>query len=225
MLRRFAAGAVVASITLAIATALVLMIPSVRLQQLSPLLALWCVAPCVWGLWAMLAPSGWVPERLPIWGTMLGIFAGLMAIFVLNVPSRILGVSVPATLRASLVLIIALFYYLLWTVVGVVYRKLPGVSPTPLMKSEPISLTRLIGTQVLAKVRAYRDETLLTFKLLGVESGGIWIETADFMEGMFRDSPDRPKVIVLFLPYAQILAIYHAKDAPWALWLAKEGSQ
>ncbi len=53
----------------------------------------WCFVPVVWGLWAMLAPSQWVPNRLPAWGAILGVVAGIMAGPVLNLPLRILGWS------------------------------------------------------------------------------------------------------------------------------------
>ena len=131
MLRRFAAGSVVACIATAIASAVVLMISGLNPQRFSLILAIWCIAPCVWGLWAMLSPSKWVPQRLPIWGTLLGIFAGLMAVFVLNIPYRTLGAALPTTTGAFGVVVAALFYYLLWTMVRIVYTSLSGSSSRP----------------------------------------------------------------------------------------------
>jgi uncharacterized membrane protein HdeD (DUF308 family) len=123
MLTRFAAATVVASIAVAIAAVIVLMLPGVTLQQASPLLGMWCIAPCVWGLWAMLAPRSWIPRRLPLLGVILGIVAGLLAAFVLNMPHRVFGVSVSGGLRAVGALLIACFYYLLWMAVSFTYRK------------------------------------------------------------------------------------------------------
>jgi len=131
MLRRFAAGSVVACIATAIASAVVLVISGVAPQRLSLILAIWCIVPCVWGLWAMVSPSNWVPQHLPIWGTLLGIVAGLMAVFVVNIPYRIFGVAVPTTTRAFFVVVAALFYYLLWTGVKKVYMSLSGSSSAP----------------------------------------------------------------------------------------------
>ncbi len=124
MLIRFAAATLVASVALAIATAIALVIPGVTLQQLAPLLALWCVAPCVWGLWALLAPRTWVPQRLPLWGMMLGVLAGLMAMFVLNLPLRIFALAASSGARTLGILIVALFYYLVWIIVRSVCKML-----------------------------------------------------------------------------------------------------
>jgi hypothetical protein len=82
----------------------------------------------------MLSPARWVPQRLPIWGTILGIVAGMMAVFVLNMPSGILGVALSTTARAFAVLVAALFYYLLWTMVRIVYKSLSGSSSAPLAR-------------------------------------------------------------------------------------------
>ncbi|MBZ5566379.1 MAG: hypothetical protein LAN64_00865 [Acidobacteriia bacterium] len=89
-----------------------------------PLALLWCFAPLAWGTWAMLAPRGFVPHRLPIWGAILGLIAGVLAAFVLNMPSRILGQALPAALRGMGVVVIVVFYYLLWMLVRGVYRAL-----------------------------------------------------------------------------------------------------
>jgi len=128
MLIRFAAGSLVACIATAIASAGMLIFFGLNPQRFALILAIWCLVPCVWGLWAMLSPAGWVPRRLPMWGTILGIFAGLMAIFVVNLPYRVLGVALPTIPRAFSVLVAALFYYLLWTMVRMVYKSLSGSS-------------------------------------------------------------------------------------------------
>jgi hypothetical protein len=63
-----------------------------------------------------------------MWGTILGIFGGLMAIFVVNLPYRVLGVALPTIPKAFSVLVAALFYYLLWTMLRMVYKSLSGSS-------------------------------------------------------------------------------------------------
>lgn len=64
MLLRFASGSLVACIATAIASLLTLMFFGVNPQRFASILAIWCAVPCVWGLWAMLSPSDWVPTTL-----------------------------------------------------------------------------------------------------------------------------------------------------------------
>lgn len=131
MLIRFAAGSFVACIATALASVGTLVFSGLNPQRFALILAIWCFVPCVWGLWAMLSPTGWIPRRLPIWGTILGVFAGLMAVFVLNLPFHILGVALPITTRVFIVPVAALFYYLLWILVRIVYKSLSGPSSAP----------------------------------------------------------------------------------------------
>lgn len=128
MFRRFAAATAIASAALALATLIVLVIvlvrPDVPLERFAPVLSLWCIVPLVWGLWAMVAPRAWVPERLPVWGTMLGVLAGAVALFVLNLPSHMAGFAVAAGYRALGLVVLVFFYYLLWMLVRASYRAL-----------------------------------------------------------------------------------------------------
>jgi cobalamin synthase len=126
MIRRFVSASAIACIAIAVAVLVVLLIPALPLHKVYLLPTVWCFAPLAWGLWAMLAPSSWVPQRLPIWGTMLGLVAGLLVGFVINLPARILGAPVPPIARAVGVLVIVVVYYLLWMLVRVVYRALGG---------------------------------------------------------------------------------------------------
>ncbi len=124
MLQRFVSGAAIAAVAIACAAFAVLIIPGITWQRAYPLALLWCFAPLGWGIWAMLAPRGFVPHRLPIWGAILGLIAGTLAAFVLNIPSRVLGQSAPATLRGVGVIAIVVVYYALWTLVRAVYQAL-----------------------------------------------------------------------------------------------------
>ncbi len=124
MLQRFAAGSAVASLGIAVAALAVLLVPAMGPQRFYPLLTLWCFLPAVWGLWSILAPKAWVPHRFPWWGAILGSAVGLLAFFVLNLPSRIFGEPVSAAQRGLLFLILVVLYYLLWMLVRVVYRSL-----------------------------------------------------------------------------------------------------
>ena len=124
MFRRFVSGSAIASIGIAFGALVILLTPALTVQRIYPLTVVWCFVPAVWGLWAMFAPVGWVPQRLPLWGAILGLIAGLLAAFILNLPSRILGVTVPVTLRGVAVVVIVVFYYFLWMLVRVAYRSL-----------------------------------------------------------------------------------------------------
>ena len=123
MLRRFAAATAVASSVAAFAGIVVRLLPA-PLERFAPVLSLWCILPAVWGLWAMLAPRAWVPQRLPAWGLILGAVAGALAAFVLNLPSRIAGFPVAIGYRVAGWVMLVLLYYLLWMVVRRAYRAL-----------------------------------------------------------------------------------------------------
>ena len=129
MLQRFVSGCAVASVAIAGGALTILLAPGLTLQVVYPLPVAWCFVPLAWGIWAMLAPSSWLPQRLPIWGAFLGLIGGLIAIFVLDMPARLLGTSVPLALRGLGVVIIMAFYYLLWMLVRVVYRNLTTPAP------------------------------------------------------------------------------------------------
>ncbi|MBZ5614634.1 MAG: hypothetical protein LAO23_11545 [Acidobacteriia bacterium] len=130
MFQRFAAGTAIASIGIAIAAITLSLIPSLKFERIYPITILWCCAPLAWGVWAVLTPSTWMPKRLPLWGAFLGLFAGSMAAFVLNLPSRFLGAPVSILVRATMVLFITLFYYLLWMLVRGACRWLAGTTST-----------------------------------------------------------------------------------------------
>ncbi|MBZ5689115.1 MAG: hypothetical protein LAP86_29260 [Acidobacteriia bacterium] len=78
MFQRFAAGTAVASIVIAIASTIVSVMPGLKFERIYPITILWCCVPLFWGVWAVLPPSAWVPKRLPLWGSFLGLFAGSM---------------------------------------------------------------------------------------------------------------------------------------------------
>jgi hypothetical protein len=85
------------------------------------------------------------------------------------------------------------------------------------MENGQISLAKLVGTNILAKIPAFKGNAFVTLKLIAVETGGIWVESQDFMEEMFSGTPHTmtPNTFVLFLPFAQILAIYATVDGIW----------
>ncbi|HEY4684073.1 MAG TPA: hypothetical protein VIH17_12620 [Candidatus Acidoferrales bacterium] len=129
MFQRFAAGSAIASMAIALAALVVLLIPILSFQSIYPLPVIWCMVPLVWGLWAMIAPKAWVPQRLPLWGAILGLIAGVFGAFVLNLPSQFAGQTVSALLRGLGVLIAVVLYYLLWMLVRAAYRLLAALPP------------------------------------------------------------------------------------------------
>jgi hypothetical protein len=125
MFRRFVSGSAVAATVIALVALVIMVAPALAVRRLYPIPIMWLAfAPLVWGLWAMVAPSAWVPQRLPIWGAILGLIAGLLGAFVLNLPSRVLGETVPVTLRGVGVGVIVVAYYFLWMLVRIAYRSL-----------------------------------------------------------------------------------------------------
>ena len=128
MLHRFAAASSVASPLVALATLIALQVPQLKPEGLLGLTTLWCIVPAVWGLWSILAPRTWVPQRLPLWGAILGVMLGTVAMFVINLPAKISQVTPSVPLRALGVLILATLYYLLWLIVRVAFGVLAGNS-------------------------------------------------------------------------------------------------
>lgn len=124
MWTRFASAAAVASviITLAVAGLRLSGVQGPEAREL--IVSIWCVLPMAWGVWAMLAPSAWVPLRLPAWGALLGFMAGVVALFVLDVPARLGGESFPAWASVAGVILAVVIYYVLWRIVQRGYEAL-----------------------------------------------------------------------------------------------------
>ena len=120
MFHRFAAACTVASILIGAAAA-VSVLARFPAESASLLTLAWCFVPVAWGLWAMLAPSRWVPGRLPLWGAILGVAAGVVAGPVLDIPHRVGGWS---GVRWLPLIVGPIFYYLLWLLVATAYRSL-----------------------------------------------------------------------------------------------------
>ena len=127
MIRRFVSASAIAAVGIACAAFIVWLVPSFSWQRTYPLAVLWCFLPLVWGIWAAIAPSSGVPERLPAWGAMLGLIAGFVAMFVLNMPWRAMGLNIPAGWRAFLTVVVAVAYYFMWMLVRAVYRAIAEV--------------------------------------------------------------------------------------------------
>ncbi len=129
MLRRFVAATAVASVAIMGATLVMLLSLGLKVERSYPLAFIWCCAPAAWGFWAALAPPSWVPKRLPVWGAILGLLAGTLGAFVLNLPAHILEIPVPLSARAAGVVVMTAFYFVLWMLVRIVYRALNVQEP------------------------------------------------------------------------------------------------
>ena len=130
MIQRFASASAVASVVIALAAGGLRLIPVPSLESRYLLASIWCVVPLAWGLWAMLTPKSWLPQRLPPWGAILGLIAGMLVVFVLDLPAQFRGEPLPAWLRGVGVLLAIGIYYLLWLLVRRAYRALAAPSPT-----------------------------------------------------------------------------------------------
>jgi hypothetical protein len=120
MFHRFAAACAVASVVIS-AGALMSLLPGFPLDLTRTLTTAWCLVPVAWGLWAMLAPARWVPNRLPVWGAILGVGGGIVAGPVLDIPARLGG---PSGARWLAIVVAPLLYYALWLPVRAAYRSL-----------------------------------------------------------------------------------------------------
>jgi len=130
MLQRFASASAVASVLIALAAGGLRWNPVPSLESRYLITSIWCVMPLAWGLWAMLTPKSWLPQHLPRWGAVLGLIAGLLALFVLDLPARLRGEPTPDWLRGVGVPLVIGIYYLLWLLVRRAYRALTAPSPT-----------------------------------------------------------------------------------------------
>lgn len=129
MFPRFAAGCAIAAMAIALGPLVMVLTPGLTFERIYPLTIIWCLAPLAWGVWALLAPATWVPQRLPLWGAILGLIAGLLAACVLNMPSRVLGKTLSVAGRAVVVAVLTVFYYVLWMLVRVACRALTSAIP------------------------------------------------------------------------------------------------
>lgn len=124
MLRKFAAGVLVASCMIPIGAVVVFGIrlaTGVRYYQMA---VMWCTVPLLWGVWAMLIPQSWTPKRIPLWGAILGVLAAILGAVVMNLPARITQLEFGLGLRWFAIVPAACLYYLAWMIVAWVYAKL-----------------------------------------------------------------------------------------------------
>jgi hypothetical protein len=111
-------------VLIACAALILFAVRPVPLERAAPLLLLWCFAPVVWGLWAMLAPTRWI--SLPLWGALLGLLLAIVGSIILNLPQRVLDLPVSLFVRTLAVFFVTCFYFVAWSVVNLAYEALPA---------------------------------------------------------------------------------------------------
>jgi len=121
MFRRFIAGSAIGAILIAVAALLVLPFAPAAMRT-GLLTRIWCFVPAIWGIWTMLTPQAWLPERLPVWGAILGLLGGITNMFVLNVPARVFQTPISVIGRIVAVVVAVAAYYFLWMLVRATYR-------------------------------------------------------------------------------------------------------
>lgn len=117
MMRRFLAASGSCAVLVAGAALMLLLVRPVPLERATVPLLLWCFAPAVWGLWAMLAPRS---VALPLWGALLGLLASSLSIFALHLPQRILALPLSLFVRLLAVALVTLLYFVAWSAVQIV---------------------------------------------------------------------------------------------------------
>lgn len=117
MMQRFASASAVAAVVIAVVAGAFSLLSTPDVEGRYVLTSVWCMVPLVWGLWALLTPAGWMPDRLPVWGAVLGGLAGVMVFLVLRLPQRFAGVPLPGRVAWLGVPLAVAVYYLLWIAV------------------------------------------------------------------------------------------------------------
>ncbi len=121
--RLFLAGVAVPAPLLALGAAASFLFP-----QIGFMTQVWCFVPLLWGLWAALAPSHFIPRHLPWWGAVLGAIAAIFGAVIMNFPARVLGQAMPLSVRWLAVVLAPPIYYFVWMLVRALYLRL---TPSP----------------------------------------------------------------------------------------------
>jgi hypothetical protein len=80
-----------------------------------------------------------------------------------------------------------------------------------------ISLTDLIGKEIVALIPFLDSKELQKVKLINVETSGLWVESKALQEWAVEGTHHAvtPKTAVVFLPFSQIVAVIDSLDVPW----------
>jgi hypothetical protein len=79
-----------------------------------------------------------------------------------------------------------------------------------------MQLSELVGQVVLAIIPKLHPSTIQKVKLLGVESGGIWIQSQAATNAILQiiGTPSAPRTLAFFVPYHEIQIVMHSLDEP-----------
>ena len=113
MIQRFSSASAVACVVIALAASGLRLTPASKPEGLYLITTIWCLLPLVWGLWAIIIPRSWVPHRLPLWGAILGVIAGLVVLVGLDMPYRLSGQTLLVYQKVVGVLLAIVLYYVL----------------------------------------------------------------------------------------------------------------
>jgi hypothetical protein len=78
------------------------------------------------------------------------------------------------------------------------------------------SLTEMVGQEIIAFIPIMDRKVLQKVKLLGVETGGIWIESQKMTNVLLGalGVQSAPKSAIFFLPFQQITFVVAGQDVP-----------
>ena len=80
-----------------------------------------------------------------------------------------------------------------------------------------LSLSNLIGTDILAFVPVFHPAIWQTMKLLAIENSGIWVEYRTLSERVLKEMGKTmtPTAVVLFLPFSSIHFVARVVPEPY----------
>ena len=124
MIKRFAAAATLPVILISLGALILQFNQDLAGSNRFLLTSIWCFVPFAWGVWGVLTPGTWLPKRLPLWGAVLGLIAGITAVFIVNAPERIFMEPISTVSKGIVVIAAAGVYYILWHVVRWIYTSI-----------------------------------------------------------------------------------------------------
>ena len=79
-----------------------------------------------------------------------------------------------------------------------------------------MQFSELLNQPILMTIPKMHPTKYQTVKVVGVESGGLWIECQEITNRVLQmaGAPSAPRTIVVFLPYHSIGEVAHFVDGP-----------
>jgi hypothetical protein len=81
---------------------------------------------------------------------------------------------------------------------------------------EKPSLERLIGSTIVALIPMFNPKLFKEFRLHGVESGGVWVESQEAINQLLgaANVAVSPRTMIFFVPFHEIRFVLDSLDAP-----------